>query len=172
MKFNEKGQELPDPAPLAIPLGAKKPETLVEMMRRLIRQDLSRHAQEEGNETFEEANDFDIEEDDAELHTTEYEEMREEIPVAQAESKESHSERGSEAETSEGEDGEEDAEPARRRRAHRRRRPETQVDLEDDDGGPDEPDEEAPPVTRRARPPVSKRDTRSKPSRGSKETRR
>lgn len=60
----ERHYEQPDPNPVAIPSGFKRPETLEERIRRLVRSE--RFAQEmdsQGMETFEEANDFDIPDD-------------------------------------------------------------------------------------------------------------
>lgn len=90
-KFDKQGRELPDDTPVAIPLGAKRPESLTEMMRRMIREDMSRAALDSGAESFDEANDFDVEEPDAELFATEYEVMDvdgEVLPVAQTKQKE------------------------------------------------------------------------------------
>lgn len=81
MRFDDQGRELPDPKPVALPLGAKRPESITEQIRRLIRGEMSRQAVEEGNESFEEANDFDVDEPDAELHDTEYQLMTEELPL-------------------------------------------------------------------------------------------
>lgn len=53
-----------DPRPVAIPAGMKKPETAEERMRRMIRNELSMAAGRDGEETFEEANDFDVDDDD------------------------------------------------------------------------------------------------------------
>lgn len=82
MRLNEKGQEVHDGIPVEIPLGMRRPETLNEMVARLIRNQASRAAAEAGMETFEEANDFEIEEDSAELMATRYEEMADEEPIA------------------------------------------------------------------------------------------
>lgn len=75
MKFDAQGRELPDPTPVELPLGFKRPESLNDQIRRMIRGEMSAQASAAGNETFEEANDFDVDEDDAELHGTQYELM-------------------------------------------------------------------------------------------------
>lgn len=80
MKFDTDGRELPDPKPIEIPIGMKQPESLQSLMARMIRTHLSHAAEKGGAETFEEANDFDIPEDDAELRATNYEYMGEEVP--------------------------------------------------------------------------------------------
>lgn len=56
------GWEIPDPQPLEIPGGFKKPETLQEQIRRLIRA-ASEDAKNQGLETFEEAEDFNVDDD-------------------------------------------------------------------------------------------------------------
>lgn len=63
-KYDEFGRELPDPTPKAMPVGFKRPETLDEQIRRLIRTHMSDMAEDQGFETFEEADDFAVEEDD------------------------------------------------------------------------------------------------------------
>lgn len=63
------GQEIPDPTPMAPPLGFKKQPTMADHIREAIRGEHLRLAAEAaGQETFEEANDFDTGEDD-ELNT-------------------------------------------------------------------------------------------------------
>lgn len=63
-KLNERGHEVLDSTPLRLPIGFKRPETLAEQVQRLVRTHLSQVAEAEGYETFEEADDFDIPEDD------------------------------------------------------------------------------------------------------------
>lgn len=70
--YDEKGHEVPDPTPLALPLGMKKPETLEEMMGRMLRNQNYLKAFE-GAESFEEADDFDVGTEDNPL--TPYEAM-------------------------------------------------------------------------------------------------
>lgn len=86
--FDTKGREVPDPRPMELAPGATHPETLESMLQRFVRQEISRRAADQGEESFEEANDFDIEEDDFEYDSklTQYEEMgREPIDVIDAE---------------------------------------------------------------------------------------
>jgi len=71
--LDEFGHEVPDPTPLQIPAGFKRPETLAEQVQRLVRGAISRQAAEEGMETFEESEDFDIP-DDPDDPSTQYEE--------------------------------------------------------------------------------------------------
>lgn len=72
--------EIPDPRPIAVPAHLRMPETLAETMKRLIRVELSRQAVEQGNESFEEADDFEVESDEI---VTPYElrDMQPEYPV-------------------------------------------------------------------------------------------
>lgn len=57
------GFEVPDPMPAAAPAGFKRPETLAEQVQRLVRGAISRQAEAQGVETFEEADDFDVGDD-------------------------------------------------------------------------------------------------------------
>lgn len=72
-KYNERGEELPDPRPMALPVGFTRPNTLQERMRILLRSELlKRELDAKGVETFEEADDFDCEDKDP-LSNTPYE---------------------------------------------------------------------------------------------------
>lgn len=66
-RINEKGQEVPDPTPASIPLGYRHPEPLEVRMRRMIAMEMSSAAAAGGMETFEEANDFNVGEEDGEF---------------------------------------------------------------------------------------------------------
>lgn len=83
MKFNERGEELPDQTPIELPVGVRRPESLNDMMRRMIRTSLSQYAADQGEETFEEANDFDIPDDDPTVSNTQYQEMSDEVTLTQ-----------------------------------------------------------------------------------------
>lgn len=72
MRHDEKGREIPDPRPMEMPLGLRKPESMEEMIRRFVRVEASRIAQKEGMETFEEADDFEVEDDDFSDAPTQY----------------------------------------------------------------------------------------------------
>lgn len=62
--FNDKGEELPDPTPVSINTGLKKPQTLQETIRKLVRDESFRATLDRvGLETFEEADDFDVGDD-------------------------------------------------------------------------------------------------------------
>lgn len=53
--------EYPDPTPLEVPVGFKRPPTIQEMIAKMVR--VSLEAREAGMETFEEAEDFDVDDD-------------------------------------------------------------------------------------------------------------
>lgn len=80
-QHDEDWGEVIDPTPVELPIGFKKPPTMQEMIKMYIRQGLSQMANEQGMETFEEANDFDTGEDGEDVLPTsvhEYTEMQEE----------------------------------------------------------------------------------------------
>lgn len=60
--LDEKGWEHGDPEPMEIPAGFKRPETLQEQIKRLIKA-ASNEAAAMGLETFEEAEDFNVDDD-------------------------------------------------------------------------------------------------------------
>lgn len=58
------GYEIADPTPVAPPIGYKKQPTLVEQMRNMIRSEmLAREVAAQGQETFEESEDFEVGDD-------------------------------------------------------------------------------------------------------------
>lgn len=63
------GRETPDPFPMEVPLHLQAGPSLSDTVRRLIQGELSKIADDSGYETFEEADDFDIEDDPADPHT-------------------------------------------------------------------------------------------------------
>lgn len=63
VRLDERGHEIPDPNPVELPLGMKRPETLAEQVQRLVRTSMSAHAAMHGMETFEEAEDLEVDED-------------------------------------------------------------------------------------------------------------
>lgn len=71
-------RETPDPTPVAWPAGVRRPETLAEQIRRMVRLHVSQMAQEQGFESFEEADDFDSDDDDEFRSPYELTEMQEE----------------------------------------------------------------------------------------------
>lgn len=75
IQFDELGREIPDPRPLAVAPGTCQPESIQSMLERLVRNHLSRQAVDEGNESFDEANDFEVDDEDFDDPLTKYEEM-------------------------------------------------------------------------------------------------
>lgn len=63
-EYMRNGREFPDPTPIAPPVGFLKQPTMAETMRQMIRShELRMAARESGQETFEEADDFDVGDD-------------------------------------------------------------------------------------------------------------
>jgi len=61
--LNVMGQEVPDPTVIEPPLGYVPQPDLMEQMRAMVRNELSRIAEQQEFESFEEADDFDIDDD-------------------------------------------------------------------------------------------------------------
>lgn len=76
----EDGKEYPNPTKNVL-TGISRPPTLKEQIQRVLRNELSRQVQAQGYETFEESQDFDIEDDAEPLSGYEISEMVEEVPV-------------------------------------------------------------------------------------------
>lgn len=70
--LNVMGHEVPDPTVIEPPLGYIPQPDLMEQMRRMVQNEMSRIAALQEFETFEEADDFDIDEDPVD-YTTPYE---------------------------------------------------------------------------------------------------
>lgn len=68
-RLNAEGQEILDPTPVAPPVGYKRQPTMVDHIRAMVASErLAQFAAEAGAETFEEADDFDVD-DDPEIST-------------------------------------------------------------------------------------------------------
>lgn len=63
-QLDERGWEIPDPNPVEMPIGFERPESVEEMIQRMVRGGVSALAREAGYETFEEADNFEIEDED------------------------------------------------------------------------------------------------------------
>lgn len=66
MKTQEKRydwKEYPDPTPVEIPIEMQRPESMDEKIKRIIQTQISAQAAMNGTETFDEANDFDVQDD-------------------------------------------------------------------------------------------------------------
>ena len=60
--YNEFGFEVPDPVPVALPVGVRHEPSLVDIIKQYVRTQLVREVPGDP-ETWEEANDFDVDED-------------------------------------------------------------------------------------------------------------
>lgn len=58
MMLDENGLESLDPTPMQIPAGIRRPRSIQEKVKDMVRYELSRVAGQEGHETWEEADDF------------------------------------------------------------------------------------------------------------------
>lgn len=63
--MNRNGREYNDPNPVEWPIGVDVPESLEQKIARMVRTGVSQLADEQGFETFDEANDFDDEDPEA-----------------------------------------------------------------------------------------------------------
>lgn len=79
-RHDEFGKEHLDPTPVSVPAGWQRPPTMEELIRRHIRQEMSRQAADQGEETFEEADDFEVDEDPDPLSPYEIPEAPQEWP--------------------------------------------------------------------------------------------
>lgn len=62
--LDEHGRELPDPTPIAPPVGFRRQPSLAEQIRAMVRSErLRQEAEAQGFETFEEADDFEVGDD-------------------------------------------------------------------------------------------------------------
>jgi len=62
-RHNEKGEEILDPTPMALTVGFTRPLTLEERIASMVRGEMSLASQKAGFETFEDANDFDVDDE-------------------------------------------------------------------------------------------------------------
>lgn len=58
--LDARGHELLNPRPVQMPTSMQRPLSLQEQIRRVLRTELSRQADAQGHETFDEANDFEV----------------------------------------------------------------------------------------------------------------
>lgn len=63
MHYDERNREILDDTPVSLPIGFRRPPTLQETIRALVRTEVSKRAANEGLETFEEADDFNVGDD-------------------------------------------------------------------------------------------------------------
>lgn len=81
--LDENGHETPNPKPHDLDVGLRPP-SLQEQIQRLVRNELSNQVQNQGAETFDEANDFDVPEDDDPISPYVIHDMVEEEPIPPA----------------------------------------------------------------------------------------
>lgn len=72
--------EIPDQTPVEMPLGYERPESIESMIARMVRS-VSEQAGREGAETFEEADDFDMDDDSEIVSPYQMSQMEEELPT-------------------------------------------------------------------------------------------
>lgn len=67
-KYNKNGEEIPDQTPIELPVHFKVPPTIQDQIKRLVGDSEVRRAlQEKHIETFEEADDFEVEDDEGKM---------------------------------------------------------------------------------------------------------
>lgn len=74
MRHTVDGREVPDPTPMAPPVGFHKQPSLVDQIRQMVRDENTRLAMNKEAETFEEADDFDVDDDPHPVGEYDYEE--------------------------------------------------------------------------------------------------
>lgn len=80
-KYNEKGEVIPKKTPVSIPVGFQKPESLQSMIARMVRLESKRvEAAGAAAETFEEADDFDVDDEKSIISPYQMSQMQEEAP--------------------------------------------------------------------------------------------
>lgn len=63
-RLDEKGYEVPDPVPMEPPVGYDRQPSLVERIRAMVRSEhLAMEAEKQGFDTFDDADDFDVDDD-------------------------------------------------------------------------------------------------------------
>lgn len=90
-QFDEYGRQIPDSTPVDVPLQFKRPLTIEERIQNGIRTYMSSMAVQEGKESFEEANDFDVDDDEGDfLSQYEMTDMQAEYPVSMMKKRPNH----------------------------------------------------------------------------------
>lgn len=79
--FDKMGRQVPDQRQVEVPSGLGRPLSLQDEIKRFVRIELSRRAADDGAESFEEADDFDVGDDDPEEFLSPYE-VTELVPEA------------------------------------------------------------------------------------------
>lgn len=68
-EIGDDGKEYGDPVPMAPPVGLTRSPSLAEQIRSMVRRELSEAAHDQGMETFEESEDFEVDDDPLDPHT-------------------------------------------------------------------------------------------------------
>lgn len=81
-KYDKDHYEVPDKTPVELPIGAQRPESLEQMIARMVQNKfVQAEMQDKGLETFEEADDFEVGENTEFTSEHEVKEMQPEYPV-------------------------------------------------------------------------------------------
>lgn len=81
MALDKHGHEVPDPTPVEVPLHLRRPASIQDDIKRMVREELSRAAADAGEETFEEADDFSVDDDPDPFSQYELSAMQEEAAM-------------------------------------------------------------------------------------------
>lgn len=84
MEFDELGRELPDQRPVEWPANIKRPLSLQEEIQRFVRVEMAQRAADYGFETFEEADDFNVEDEEDFVSPYEMTELQEDAAMTSA----------------------------------------------------------------------------------------
>lgn len=82
MNYNDRGEELPDDTPIELPVKFKRPPSLQEQIQQMVRRELSEVAQSQGFESFEESDDFEVDDDNDIRSVHELTPMQEDVRYA------------------------------------------------------------------------------------------
>ena len=63
IEHDDRGREIPDPTKMALPLRLQRAPSLAQEVRNMVRLEVSRAAEEAGLESFEDADDFDVDDE-------------------------------------------------------------------------------------------------------------
>lgn len=78
--YNAQGEEILDQTPVSIPIRLNRPPTLNERIKRMMQLELSEYARQQGKESFEDADDFDIPDDEVQINSPYEEDFDPEVP--------------------------------------------------------------------------------------------
>lgn len=81
-RLDKNGKELPDSKPMVVPIDLRKPETIQQQVARLVTLKMIQTQSNVGKESFDDANDFNIDDDPVEPNTP-WEDMGSEKSIAE-----------------------------------------------------------------------------------------